>query len=175
LVIGVYRSTDVRRAAHPLNVVKNELHVHRQCEELSLSFLAEESIIAYLTARFPDSTLPTTLGSSLCKRTEGNPLFMVNMVDHLARQGLIAHGLGMDHPADIDDIERYSRSLRQLIQQQMDFLEPLTDFSWKSPAWLELGSCCGFAAGYKREELTENTVTTRAQRAIYSGSNIRNG
>jgi hypothetical protein len=44
LVIGVYRSTDVRRAAHPLTLSNNCMH--RQCEELSLSFLAEEAITA---------------------------------------------------------------------------------------------------------------------------------
>ena len=171
LVIGAYRSTDVRRATHPLNAVKNELQVHRQCEELSLSFLAEESIIAYLTARFPDSTLPTTLGPSLCKRTEGNPLFMVNMVDHLARQGLIAQRHGAwTVQADIDDIERsIPESLQQLIEQQMDLLEPHDRLLLEvaSVAGVEFPAAAVAAGVQEGEELTEERCATLAHRGQF--------
>src|ERR1043166_1889576 len=52
LVIGTYRPVDVLVRAHPLKAVKQELHLHEQCQELPLDFLREEEVAEYLVRRF---------------------------------------------------------------------------------------------------------------------------
>src|SRR5262249_45403054 len=171
LVISAYRSTDIRRANHPLDVVKNELHLHRQCEELSLRFLAEEAVSEYLIARFPNSTLPATLGPSICKRTEGNPLFMVNMIDNIARQGFIAQRQGAwTVQVNVHDIEeKIPDRLQQLIEQQIDLLEPYDRLLLEvaSVAGVEFPAAAVAAGMQEEEELTEERCATLAHRGQF--------
>jgi predicted ATPase len=105
LVIGSYRPVEVIVREHPLWTVKQDLHVHGQCEELALGLLSEAAVGEYLAQRFPsydcggaerrpladarDSVrtagLPR-LAHVIHRRTDGNPLFMVTVVNALPTQ-----------------------------------------------------------------------------------------
>src|SRR5262249_23643202 len=89
LVIGTYRPVEVILRQHPLKDIKQELQLHGQCQELALEFLSEGAVAAYLAARFPGQQAPAALVRGLYQRTEGNPLFVVAMVEELLRQGLL--------------------------------------------------------------------------------------
>src|SRR5262249_9028158 len=93
LVIGTYRPVEVVVAEHPLGAITQELRMHGQCEELPLALLDEGGIDAYLTARFALPAIEQTpfhaLVQVLHQRTEGNPLFLVNVVNDLVAQGAI--------------------------------------------------------------------------------------
>jgi predicted ATPase len=52
LIIGAYRPVEVIVNNHALRAVKQELHLHGQCNELPLSFLMEEHVTTYLARRF---------------------------------------------------------------------------------------------------------------------------
>ena len=85
IVIGTFRPVDVIASGHPLQAVKHELEMHQQCTEVALAFLSEAAVAEYLACRFPDRQLPAELPRAIHTRTEGNALFMVNVVDELAR------------------------------------------------------------------------------------------
>jgi len=53
LVIGTYRPVELLVREHPLKAVKQELHLHEQCQELPLDFLREEDVTEYLARRLP--------------------------------------------------------------------------------------------------------------------------
>ena len=89
LVLGTYRPVEVIVREHPLKVVEQELHLHQQCEELAVGFLAESDVAQYLSVRFPASRLPADLARAIHQRTDGNPLFMVNVVNDLIAQGVV--------------------------------------------------------------------------------------
>src|SRR5262249_23461264 len=100
LVVGTYRPVEVLAREHPLKAVKQELQVHRQCQELALDFLSEEDVAEYLLRRLPfipsgeRKAAPSTaalhrLAPVIHQRTDGNPLFMVNLVDHLLSRELL--------------------------------------------------------------------------------------
>ena len=110
LVIGTYRPVEVIAREHPLKGVKQELQLHGHCEELPLTPLSEAAVAKYLAVRFAGGV---TTGSALWssdtaagrsplqrlaqivhQRTEGNPLFMVTVVDDLVRQGLLEQSEG---------------------------------------------------------------------------------
>ena len=48
LVLGTYRPVEMLANEHPLRAVKQELQLHRQCEELRLGFLTEDEVAEYL-------------------------------------------------------------------------------------------------------------------------------
>jgi len=90
LLLGTYRPAEVTMRDHPLHTVQQELHVHGWCTELPLTFLTATAIAEYLEAQFPGAQLLTELARCVHQRTEGNPLFMVNMVEYWVTQGWLA-------------------------------------------------------------------------------------
>src|SRR5215208_6993744 len=93
LVLATYRPVEMLGDGHPLRTVKQELQLHRQCAERQLGLLTEENVAEYLAVRFSleegvRRTLPLQkLAQTIHHRTEGNPLFMVNVAEYLAAQG----------------------------------------------------------------------------------------
>src|SRR5262245_55501528 len=124
LVVGSYRPVDAIVAAHPLRALIQELRVRRQCEDIALAFLREPDIAAYLAQRFGGPALPVELARAVHQLTDGNPLFMVRVVDELVALRLV-------EPKDdrwwlsipIDEIARVvPDSLRALVEKQIDRL-----------------------------------------------------
>jgi predicted ATPase len=124
LVIGTYRSVDVIVDEHPLKAVKQELEVHRQCVELALEWLAEVDVAAYLSLRFPAHQFPAVLVQLVHQRTDGNPLFLVNVVDSLVARGLLVQtDEGWKLQVELEKVEvGIPESIRQTIEQQFERL-----------------------------------------------------
>lgn len=143
LVIGTYRPVDVLVQGHPLRTVKQELQTRGYCTELLLDFLNEEEIAEYLTQRFV-SPSPALAGegrgegrsqASLRKlaqlihgRTDGNPLFMVNVVNDLLARGVLVQSNGRwELKEQVEEVaSRVPKNLQQLIAQQIERLRPET-------------------------------------------------
>ena len=129
LILGTYRPADILASNHPLRGIVQELQARQQCEELRLTPLAAEAIGEYLTARFAGGTIGWTplheLTSVLHRRTGGNPLFIVNTVDDLVRQGALVEDKGRWR-LQADTVEAIGEgvpdSLRQLIERQLERL-----------------------------------------------------
>src|SRR5262245_24918524 len=121
LLLATYRPTDVIVSGHPLKAMKQELHVHGQCEALPLGFLTVAEVRQYLTARLPHQQFPPELGQVIHQSTEGNPLFMVNVVDDWVRQGVLVETDGQWRLiAQVVDLEaEVPESLRQMIERQL--------------------------------------------------------
>ena len=126
MVIATYRTVELIVSGHPLKAVKQELLGKQQCEELPLAYLNEEAIAKYLSVRFPGNSFPDGLASLICERTEGNPLFMVNVVDYLLTDGLIVrHEGNWQLVAGIETVEiGVPDSIKQMIEKQIDVLDP---------------------------------------------------
>jgi predicted ATPase/DNA-binding winged helix-turn-helix (wHTH) protein len=124
LIVGVYRPADMISRGHPLNAVQQELKIGRRCEELALEFLSEASVGEYLAARFPDNRFPARLARLIHERTEGGPLFMINVVDYLVDRGLIAQVDGKwEFKVEIEMIALETpENVRQMIEKQIDRL-----------------------------------------------------
>ena len=141
LVLGTYRPVEVIVREHPLKTVKQELQIHGQCKELPLELLGETAVVEYLAMRFA-SPSPSQregwaegfsheslrkLGRTIHQRTDGNPLFMVNIVDYLITQGVIVEVNGQwKLQRDLADMESgMPAGLQEMIVRQMERLSPL--------------------------------------------------
>ncbi len=124
LVLGTYRPEDVLRQAHPLQIVQHELHIHGRCETLPLTFLTKVAIAAYLTARFPGLPMVERLAHFVHQRTDGNPLFMVNVVENWLAQGILAERDRLwTLPSGFEALPAgVPESLRQMIAQRLERL-----------------------------------------------------
>lgn len=173
LILGTYRPADVQMSHHPLHGIVQELQARSQCEVLRLAPLAEEAIAEYLAVRLkinsetrPVASLPFL--PLLHQRTGGNPLFLVNTVDDLIRQGIFAAEAGLQtFRGDAATVigESIPDTVRQLIKRQLERLpEP-------EQRLLEVASVAGveFAAaevatGLRTEESTIEEVCERLAR-----------
>src|SRR5215831_10443032 len=57
--------------------------------EVPLAFLRESAVAAYLTQRVPGYQESAVLARIIHQRTDGNPLFMVHVVEELLTQGRV--------------------------------------------------------------------------------------
>ena len=139
MVIGTYRPVDVILAGHPLRGVKQELQAHHLCHEIPLEYLTEEDVTQYVEGRFPGQHFPSRLRRTIYRRTEGNPLFMVNLVQYLIDQKVIAQTHGdWSFCVDCSQVEKgIPSSIKELIEKQVERL------SQEERAVLETASATG--------------------------------
>ncbi|HKA53306.1 MAG TPA: AAA family ATPase, partial [Candidatus Binatia bacterium] len=124
MILGTYRPTDVSANNHPLRAVVQELTAHNRCEELQIAPLSEPSVGEYLTRRFSRSVAASPLPGLIYRRTEGNPLFVVNVADDLLQQGIVREeaGLWQVHGDQLSITESVPDTLRQAIGRQVERL-----------------------------------------------------
>ncbi len=126
LVIASFRPSDARSAESPLPGLALRLVQRGQARELALGSFDVAAVASYLTSRFSGdaefATLP--LASFLHRRTEGNALFVVAIVDDLVRRGTLALEAGrwcLKAPQSELDSD-LPESLRQLVHHQIEQL-----------------------------------------------------
>lgn len=121
MLIGTYRTVELIVSGHPLKAVKQELLAKRQCEELPLEYLSEDAVAEYLLVRFPQNRFPSELKRLIHERTEGNPLFMVNVVNYLLAEGqIVKTGEHWWLNARLEDLEvGVPENVREMIEKQI--------------------------------------------------------
>jgi predicted ATPase len=89
LLLLTYRPSDLLRNQHPFGPVKLELQGKGICREIALPFLSRDDFDRYLALIFSGHQFPEEFATVLYARTEGNPLFMVDLLQHLRDRGVI--------------------------------------------------------------------------------------
>ncbi len=127
MLVATYRPVEVILSGSPLKSLKQDLLVHRLCREIALERLTESEVEEFLAAKFHGSGLPKLLAALIHRRSDGNPLFMVALVEQLVEKGLIREDRGrwlatgrMDR-LDSDVPE----TLRQMLEAQIEHLGAL--------------------------------------------------
>jgi hypothetical protein len=125
LLILTFRPVDVAVRSHPLRAVHQELRAHDACCDLWLPPLTKAATADYLRARWPGLGDVERLAHLGHDRTDGNPLFLVNLADYFEATGAVSAGGGTWHverdPATLgDDVPP---GLRQLLAVQIERLD----------------------------------------------------
>ena len=89
LVLGTLRPAELIASDSPLKALKQDLLVHRLSHEVVLERLQEADVEAYVAAGFAPGELPAGFAEVIHRHSDGNPLFMIAMIDHLAQRGVI--------------------------------------------------------------------------------------
>jgi DNA-binding winged helix-turn-helix (wHTH) protein len=146
MLLATSRPLDAEPAGHPLRGRISDLLVHRLCREIALIPLSEAEVEEYLAiqspaGRPPASRPPPGLSALVHRHSEGNPLFMVAALEHMAKRSLLTRVDGRwELQVPLEQIEfEVPEDLRHMIEAQ---LEPLAA---QEQSALELASIAGVA------------------------------
>src|SRR5262247_4185227 len=109
--------------AQPLHGMVQELGARGQIRELPLELLPAEDVAAYLAGRLQEPVAPS-LTAFVHERTDGNALFMVNIVEHLVQQRLLVRHAGQWtlRAGEEASVARLPEEVRQLLTRRLDAL-----------------------------------------------------
>ncbi|HEX4945853.1 MAG TPA: protein kinase [Blastocatellia bacterium] len=121
LIVVTYRPSDMLLAKHPFLQIKPDLQARGVCRELLLEFLTEAEIADYLALEFPGHMFPADFAQLIHAKTEGSPLFMVDLVRYLRDHTVIAQTSGTwKLEQTLPDIEReLPESVRGMIERKI--------------------------------------------------------
>jgi tetratricopeptide (TPR) repeat protein len=125
LIVATYRPSDLLLAKHPFAETKLVLQERGVCRDVAVSFLTPADVELYLTQEFPQHRFPPEFASLIHGKTEGSPLFMVDLVRYLRNRGVIAQDdQGIWSLAEsVPKIEHeLPESVRSMIQRKIEQL-----------------------------------------------------
>jgi DNA-binding winged helix-turn-helix (wHTH) protein/predicted ATPase len=115
-IVGTYRAAELAVTNHPLKTVKQELVARGQAEEIALNFLSPAAVREYVSQRVAVSESADSLAEVVYQRTDGQPLFMVQMTDYLTQQSMLTS----DPQAAVVTVKQaVPQGLRELIEAQL--------------------------------------------------------
>ena len=89
LILGAYRPGTVLAGKHPFLPVILDLEHRRIFQDVPLPFLGLNDIGSYISAQFPSHMFPLEFTQVVHERTEGNPLFMTDMLRYLRERRIL--------------------------------------------------------------------------------------
>jgi DNA-binding winged helix-turn-helix (wHTH) protein len=133
--LASFRLSEVIASDQRFAAVRQELRLHRLCEEIVLDAFSEQEVAAYLDARMPQLAQDEAFVRALHDRTEGLPLFVADLVDDLAqRDGAAGEPNASLQLASVPIPE----TLGGIVERYIEQLEP------DERALLMAASVCGF-------------------------------
>jgi predicted ATPase len=125
LFVLTYRPSELLTNGHPFGPVKLELQGRGICREVALPFLCRDDIQRYLALAFAGHRFPDQLAAILHARTEGNPLFVVDLLRYLGDRGVIVLEPGRWVLArSLPDLEQeLPESVRSMVQRKVEQLD----------------------------------------------------
>lgn len=121
LVVGTYRPAEVAGEQQPLASLVRDLLRQGQCVELGLPSLDVAAVEEYLGRRCGTASDDgAALARVLHARTEGNPLFLVSVVDDLLARGLLVRD---EHGWSLSGHVEAPRTVRHLLESELDRLD----------------------------------------------------
>src|SRR5262249_34698081 len=82
-----YRPTELLLGQHPFVAARLELERRGACRVVALGLLSRAEVDSYLELAFPGHRFPADFADLIGSRTEGNPLFLVELLRHLQGRG----------------------------------------------------------------------------------------
>src|SRR5260370_15663112 len=89
MLLCTYRPVDMILSTIPLKGFERDVHVHNLWPEIALQRLPKPPIPESLRTAFPKASLPPGLANLIYRHSEGNPLFMVAIVQNMMKNGSI--------------------------------------------------------------------------------------
>ena len=113
LLLVSYRPADLTLHKHPFLRLKSDLLAHGLLREVVVAFLEPADVAEYVAAQLPG--IGTGLAGRIYKKTEGNALFMADLVRYLQERGA-ASDLGAEIERNVPE------SLRGMIDRKLEGL-----------------------------------------------------
>lgn len=123
LFIGTYRPSEIAAKSHPMKQIRAEMDRYNLCNELLLERLSKENLIEYLNFELPDNQFDASFNDFLDDKTDGNPLFIVEVINLLKeRKVIIQENNFWKLSKNINDID-IPTSVAGVINNRIDLLK----------------------------------------------------
>jgi DNA-binding winged helix-turn-helix (wHTH) protein/tetratricopeptide (TPR) repeat protein len=121
LVLGTFRPADLILFESPLKALKHDLLLHRLSHEVELERLQEYDVADYVAAEFSPGNLPLGFATVIHRRSDGNPLFMTAMLDHLVQRSVLVQASGRWQMAGrLEELDPWvPETLKQMLDLQL--------------------------------------------------------
>ena len=169
LIVGTYRPAEAIVRAPAFRAMMRELEGRGLCEQLDLELLTPGDVAAYVSARI-DGESTEDVATAVYERSDGNALFMVNLLEHLIE----AHAIRRRDGHWV--VDGASAALTQIPQGLRPFIERRLDaLSDEDRELLEVASVVGveFAAAaafaglpHSGEEQDPERIETRLESLV---------
>jgi tetratricopeptide (TPR) repeat protein len=113
LMLLTYRPSDLTVSRHPFLRLKTDLAAHGVLHDAPMPFLSEQDVTQYVSAQLPAA--PASAAALIYRKTEGNPLFMADLVRDLRERDVVD-----GWAAEIGD--KLPESLRGMIERKLERL-----------------------------------------------------
>jgi predicted ATPase len=125
LIITTCRPSELAQSKHPFLPLKLELVAHGSCREIRPGHLDEAAINRYLALQFAEHRFPRGFASLIHQRTEGHPLFVVDLLRDMRRRQVLRQQDGQWIVAeDLSSLQKaMPESVRSLVQRKIDALD----------------------------------------------------
>jgi tetratricopeptide (TPR) repeat protein len=125
LIIATYRPTEMQLARQPFLATQLDLQSRGLGSEIALDFLEPGAVAELLDRRYPGHRFPPEFAALLHAKTEGSPLFLVDLLRWLGSRGAIADFDGAwQLTGTMPQIEPdLPPSVRGMIQRKIEQLE----------------------------------------------------
>ncbi len=126
LIVLAYRPSEMLLGKNVFWPMKLDLQTRGVCREIGLEFLTQDEVAQYLALEFPGHGFSSAFPAVVHARTEGSPLFMVDLLRYLRDHGAIVQiAGGWALAGSLPDIERgIPESMRSMIERQLGQLAP---------------------------------------------------
>ena len=123
MLVGTYHPAEAAARDRPIQQVLTLLRARARCTDVTLEYLSRNEVGTYLERRFAGARVADEVVAVVHAHTDGNPLFMIVLVDHLVARGWLAQdGAVWRLTARRSTIEQdVPDNLRQLIEGQLRF------------------------------------------------------
>jgi DNA-binding winged helix-turn-helix (wHTH) protein/tetratricopeptide (TPR) repeat protein len=126
LIIVTYRPSELLLLKHPFLAVKGDLSARSLCREIEVEFLSATDVERYIALEFLGNCFPREFASLIHSRTEGNPLFMVDLLRYLRDRKVIVKAEGHERwrlARSLPDLSRdIPHSVSSVIERKIDQL-----------------------------------------------------
>ena len=148
MVVATCRHHDA--SAHkPLKGLKQDLLMRRLGVEIALAPLAKAAVGALLSKKLGQEKLPVGLDSFVFQRSEGNPLFVIAILENLIAEGVLARGVNgegdawqqrqafpeMEAGVPIELMQMIELEIERLTPDEQRLLEAASLMNIAFPAW----------------------------------------
>lgn len=127
LIVLAYRPAEMLVGKNVFWPMKLDLQTRGVCREIGLEFLTPDEVAQYLALEFPGHRFSAAFPALVHARTEGSPLFMVDLLRYLREHGAIVEVAGAWALSEsLPNIEReLPESVRSMIERQVGQLAPI--------------------------------------------------
>src|SRR5262249_11264482 len=125
MIVATSRPSELAQTRHPFLPLQLDLVARGVGRVITPGSLDEDAIRRYLALQFADHAFPYEFAGMIHQRTEGHPLFVVDLLRDLRRRQIVRQQEQRWVLAeDLASIEReLPESVRSLVQRKMDALD----------------------------------------------------